>query len=57
MEHSNTKVFFLPFLTAAILWLAGGFWLGKELGMMCVVIGIALVGWACGVFMNTPPRD
>lgn len=57
MEHSNTKVFFLPFLTAAVLWLAGGFWLGKELGMMCVVIGIALVGWACGVFMNTPPRD
>ena len=57
MEHSNTKIFFLPFLTAAILWLVGGFWLGKELGMMCVVIGIALVGWACGVFMNTPARD
>lgn len=57
MEHSNAKVFFLPFLGAALLWLAGGFLLGKELGMICVILGLALAGWACGVFMNTPPGD
>ena len=57
MEHSNAKVLFLPFLGAVLLWLAGGFLLGKELGMICVILGLALAGWACGVFMNTPPGD
>ncbi|MDX8379764.1 MAG: hypothetical protein R8K48_06940 [Gallionella sp.] len=57
MQHSNAKVLILPFITAAFLWLIGGFYLSKELGMVCVIIGLALAGWACGVFMNTPPGD
>jgi hypothetical protein len=42
-----------PFVTAAALWLVGGFFLSKELGMVCVILGIALAGWAAGSMMNS----
>jgi len=31
----------------------GGFFLSKEMGMVCVVFGIALAGWAAGNMMNS----
>jgi hypothetical protein len=36
------------------LWLVGGFVLGKAVGMICVLIGITVVGLAAGNMMNSP---
>ncbi|MFA6921786.1 MAG: hypothetical protein WC216_08080 [Gallionella sp.] len=57
MEHSNCKLLVLPFIVAASLWLVGGFFLSKEMGMVCVILGIAIAGWAAGAVMNSPARD
>lgn len=57
MENSNCKQLVLPFIVAAALWLIGGFFLSKELGMVCVILGIAIAGWAAGSVMNSPARD
>ena len=57
MEHSNCKLLVLPFTVAAALWLIGGFFLSKELGMVCVILGIAIAGWAGGAVMNSPAKD
>ncbi len=39
---------------AAVLWLLGGFVFGKVIGMVCVVLGIAVIGYTAGSIMNTP---
>ncbi len=36
------------------LWLVGGFVLGKAVGMICVLIGVTVVGLAAGNLMNSP---
>ena len=36
------------------LWLVGGFVFGHTVGMICVFISVALLGWAIGQFMDTP---
>ncbi len=36
------------------LWLVGGFVMGKTGGMICVLIGITVVGLAAGNLMNSP---
>lgn len=53
MEKSNCKALIIPFLTAAALWAVGGFFLGKELGMVCVIIGLGIAGWGAGSIMNS----
>jgi hypothetical protein len=53
MENSNCKILVLPFVAAAALWLIGGFFLSKEMGMVCVILGIALAGWGAGMAMNS----
>ncbi len=53
MENSNCKTMVWPFVVAAALWLVGGFFLSKEMGMVCVILGIALAGWAAGCMMNS----
>lgn len=53
MNNSGSKVILWPFAAAAFLWLIGGFFLSKEMGMVCVVFGIALAGWAAGNVMNS----
>lgn len=57
MEHSNCKLLVVPMIVAAALWLIGGFFLSKELGMVCVILGIGIAGWAAGSVMNSPARD
>lgn len=54
MEQSNCKVLVPTLLIAATLFLVGGFFLSKELGMVCVVFGIAIAGWGAGSAMNSP---
>ncbi|MDO8208053.1 MAG: hypothetical protein Q7T38_09610 [Gallionella sp.] len=53
LDNSNCKILVLPFIVAAALWLIGGFFLSKEMGMVCVILGIAIAGWAAGKAMNT----
>jgi len=53
MEKSNCNTLVVPFLVAAALWLVGGFFLSKEMGMVCVIIGLAIAGWAAGNVMNS----
>ncbi|MDD4928863.1 MAG: hypothetical protein PHP85_06260 [Gallionella sp.] len=53
MEESNCKALVFPFLAAAALWLIGGFFLSKEMGMVCVIAGLAIAGWAAGSVMNS----
>lgn len=57
MEHSNCKSMVLPLLGSAALWFIGGFFLSKELGMICVIAGIGWAGWAAGRVMNSPARE
>jgi hypothetical protein len=51
---SKTRTLVLSVIVAAILWLLGGFVFNHALGMVCVFVGIAIVGWATGNIMNTP---
>ena len=44
----------LSVVAAIVLWVVGGFILGKAIGMACVMLGIILVGKAAGDVMNTP---
>lgn len=53
MKESNCKTLVFPFIVAASLWLIGGFFLSKEMGMVCVIIGLAIAGWAAGNVMNS----
>jgi len=51
---SKTRTLVLSVIVATILWLLGGFVFNHALGMVCVFVGIAIVGWATGNIMNTP---
>jgi len=51
---SKIRTLVLAVIISAILWLLGGFVFGKVVGMIFVIIGIALVGWAAGNIMNSP---
>ena len=44
-------------ILSVALWLLGGFILGKAVGMVCVIIGIIIVGLAAGNIMNSPEPD
>ncbi len=54
MEQSNCKVLVPTLAAAAVLFLIGGFLVSKEVGMVCVVFGIAIAGWGAGSAMNSP---
>jgi len=54
MEKSNCSKLVVPVLIAALLWLVGGFVFGKDLGMIFVILGIAIIGYAAGSVMNSP---
>ncbi|HKB59603.1 MAG TPA: hypothetical protein VKC56_06100 [Gallionellaceae bacterium] len=56
---SNNKIgtLVLSIVSAAALWLIGGFVFGKAVGMACVLIGITIVGLAAGNCMNSPAPD
>lgn len=51
---SKVRTLVMAIIAAVILWLLGGFVLNKELGMVCVIVGIALIGLAAGNIMNSP---
>ncbi len=53
MEKSNCKMLIMPFVIAAALWIVGGFFVGKELGMVCVIVGLGIAGWGAGNVMNS----
>lgn len=44
----------MAIIASIALWLIGGFVFGKAVGMICVMIGITLVGLAAGNCMNSP---
>lgn len=52
--NSKTRTLVIAIIAAVVLWLLGGFVFGKSVGMICVIIGIALVGMAAGNIMNSP---
>ncbi|MCR4297632.1 MAG: hypothetical protein NUV75_02595 [Gallionella sp.] len=47
----------IALIAAMVLWIVGGFVFGKAVGMICVIIGIAIVGLAAGNVMNSPEPD
>jgi len=51
---SKTRTLVLSVAVAAILWLLGGFVFNHAIGMVCVFVGITIVGLATGNIMNTP---
>lgn len=51
---SKMRTLVTALIAAMVLWIVGGFVFGKAVGMICVVIGIALVGLAAGNVMNSP---
>ncbi len=60
MEKPGCKSLVVPILFAVALWIAGGFFLSKELGIICVIISIWIGGIAAGKVMNsecTLPKD
>jgi hypothetical protein len=44
----------LASVLAAVLWLLGGLLFNMAVGMVCVLAGIFIVGWAAGDIMNSP---
>ena len=55
--NSKIRTLVLAVVVSVALWLLGGFVLGKTVGMIFVVIGIALVGLAAGNIMNSPEPE
>jgi F0F1-type ATP synthase assembly protein I len=52
--NPKTRTLVISIISAAILWLLGGFVFSKPVGMICVIIGITLIGLAAGNIMNSP---
>lgn len=55
--NSKTNTLILTTISSIVFWLIGGFVFGKTIGMICVLIGIAIVGLAAGNVMNSPAPD
>ncbi len=55
--NSKMSTLVMSIIAAATLWLIGGFVFGKAVGMICVIIGITIVGLAAGNCMNSPQAD
>lgn len=54
---SKINMLIMAIIASTVLWLIGGFVFGKAVGMVCVLIGITLVGLAAGNIMNSPAPD
>lgn len=56
MNVMNSKIglLLISIVVAIVLWLIGGFVVGKWLGMVCVFIGITIVSLAAGNIMDSP---
>ncbi len=55
--NSKMSMLVISVIASIVLWLIGGFVFGKAVGMVCVLIGITLVGLAAGNVMNSPAPD
>ncbi len=55
--NSKMGLLVMSVIASTVLWLIGGFVFGKAVGMVCVLIGITLVGLAAGNLMNSPAPD
>jgi hypothetical protein len=55
--NSKINTLIMTIIAATVLWLIGGFVFGKAVGMVCVLIGITIVGLAAGNVMNSPAPD
>lgn len=55
--RSKINMLIMSVIAAIALWLIGGFVFGKAVGMICVLIGITIVGLAAGNIMNSPAPD
>ena len=53
MEKSVCGKLLVPAVIAVALWLVGGFVFNKEIGMICVILGIAVAGFGAGSVMNS----
>lgn len=51
---SKMGTFWMALLASMVLWLVGGFMIGHEIGMICVILGITITGVAAGRVMDTP---
>ena len=51
---SKTRTLVLSVIVASILWLLGGFVFNHAFGIVCVFVGITIVGLATGNIMDTP---
>jgi len=54
---SKSLTLVLAVIVAAALWLLGGLVFNMAVGMVCVIIGIFIVGWAAGNVMNSAPPN
>lgn len=55
--NSKINTLIMAIIASTVLWLIGGFVFGHAVGMVCVLIGITLVGLAAGNCMNSPAPD
>ena len=51
---SKTRTLALSVLVTIILWLLGGFVVNNALGIILIMLGFIILGWAGGNKMNTP---
>ena len=51
---SKTLLLVKAIIAAVILWLMGGLVFNMAVGMICVIIGVFIVGWAAGNIMDSP---
>jgi len=55
--NSKFNTLIMTIIAAVVLWLIGGFVFGHAVGMICVLLGITMVGLAAGNVMNSPAPD
>ncbi len=55
--RSKINTLIMSIIAAVTLWLIGGFFFNHAVGMICVLIGITIVGLAAGNIMNSPAPD
>ena len=57
MMDTKSNLLILASIAAAVLWLLGGLVFNKAVGMLCVLIGVFIVGWAAGNIMDSPSPE
>lgn len=56
MDYKSRRLVLVS-IAAMILWLLGGLVFNMAVGMICVLAGVFIIGWAAGDIMDSPSPE